>query len=1089
MALHFVLGPSGAGKTEYIYKKVIQDSMDNPSANFILLVPEQQSLAVQRKMVLMHPRRGSFNIDCIGFNRLTYRLFDELNIKPANVLEDFGKSMLLRQAATEKKDDLSIYGNSLDKAGFIDETKSLMSELYQYDVPRERLLVAVEQLKNNNQDSILVKKIQDMITIFEHFEEKKTSAFVVAEQMMELLAEAVVKSSLIKKSVIVLDGFTGFTPIQLKVIEKLMEYCQDMTVVLTIDEKSYKKKKVASHELFHLSKETMNQLLQLAENTRTKVESQLFLGQDGCPRYEHSPALAHLERNLFRYPYKVYANGQDQIRIFNYDTPRAEIAGVAAKIRELVRTRKFRYKDFAIVSGELEKTADYVDQIFPDYDIPYFLDFTRPVKNNPCVDALGHVLNVVKENFTYDSVFAFLKSGVVKDLDIQDIDILENTVLASGRKGFRSWSQSWKSESDDIRAAVMELLQPIYKKLSGGKKKVFVYVEQLRLLMQALEYEEQLKDMEGLYEKICQLFDKMMEIMPEDKLEIADFYELFQVGLKDLNLGLIPAKMDMAIVGDITRTRLDSVKVLFIVGVNDGVIPKKHKRAQIINDKEKEILQSYDVNMAPTEKMNTYIEQFYLYLNMTKPTDYLYLSYVNMNSANDPMSSSYILDRIKNLFQGLKVENGASFLNIIGTKKSSMENLIFGMQRLMKGDTTRLSETLQLYKAYLDEGEKDVLEKLKGAFYYHNIPESLREDIVKLVRLEDMTLSVSKLEQYAKCAYAFYLRYVLGLEERKIRAIDNRDIGIILHGAMEKVFWYVKEKENGDWNAISDFKRNQLAERFVRASFQEAYQDQEVDTGAYAFLEKTLIRIGKRTLGRLVDLIPDGMVPTFFEHNFLRYLSYGDNQEKLRLQGVVDRGDISIDEKNHIIKLRVIDYKSGNHEFEVGNVYEGVELQISIYMEIMKELVNGIYNKGKKEEDEDFYKIIPDGMYYYHMQDPYVKADTEEKAEEMREKTLKMQGLDASEDKTFEIVTEFAKYKAAEIANAIASGEIEKKPEKSGERSACDYCPYKATCRFDDKHGKNSYHYTKHTAGEKNALLEKMAQKIKTKIKLEEGED
>lgn len=1076
MPLHFVLGPSGAGKSEYIYKKIIQDSMNNPRTNYILLVPEQQSLAIQRKLVTMHPRHGFFNIDCIGFNRLTYRIFDELGMKPTRVLEDFGKSMLLRQAAVEKKDELLVYGSSLDKAGFIDEAKSLMSEIYQYDVPREALYQVVEKLKQQGQETLLAEKLRDMITIFRAFDEKKSDAYIVAEQMMELLAEAVSKSALIQRSVIILDGFTGFTPIQLKVIERLMESSKSMTVLLTMDEKAFAKKKVPEHDLFALSKETMNQLLRVAEETRTRVESEVFLGEDGGVRWNREHPLFHLERNLFRYPYKTYTDENQQVQIWNYDNPREELAGVARQIRRMVMEEGYRYKDIAIVSGDLEKTSGYVEQMFSDYDVPYFLDYARPLKNNPCVDALEHVLRVVEENFSYDSVFAFLKSGVVRELEFSEIEELENVVLATGKRGIRSWSQIWKGDVDEIRQAVMEILNPIYKALSGGPKMVSLYVKLLYELMERLSYEEQLEDREGLYEKICGLLQKMEEIMPDEKVGISDFCELFQVGLKDISLGHVPAAIDTVIVGDITRTRLDDIRALFIVGVNDGVIPKRQKRAQIINDKERAYLQELSIHLAPTEQTNAYIEQFYLYMNMTKPKEKLILSYVNMSATNEPMRPSYILERVRHLFPDMRVRYGQKLPEMVATRESSVKTLVQGIKQLMAGDNTYQRETLSLYRLYLDEGQEEKLEELEQAMLYHNVPGQLREEIVKLIRLQDMAMSVSKLEQYARCAYGFYLRYVLGLKERKIRSIDKRDVGNILHRAMEGIFSYVRD--HGGWTQVSEEARDALAERFIKQEFAVEYQDEEVEDGQYAFLEKTLIRIGKRTLQKLHSMMDDDFIPTYFEQSFSRKLSYGKKGESFNLRGIVDRGDIRIDRENHKISLRVIDYKSGNHTFDLGKLYEGVELQISIYMEVMKDFVDGIHNSGKQPGDEAYYDIVPDGMYYYHMQDPYVLAQSEEKAEEERQKKLKFVGVDASDSTMFHTVTEFAKYKAGELATAIAQGKIEKNPEKDGERSACDFCPFKATCRFDEKHGGNRYHYTGHSTKEYPKLLEEMTKKI-----------
>ena len=250
MSLQMILGPSGSGKSHYIYNKIIKDGIKNPDVNYILLVPEQYSMALQRKLVMMHPAKGYMNIDVIGFNRLCFRVFDELNIKPGKVLEDFGKSMLIRKAAGERKADMSVYSGSLDKSGFIDEVKSLMSEMYQYDINKESLNAVIEKLKDSPTDILLYKKIEYMNKIFNAFDGKLSDNYIVAEKLTQILTDNVERSELIKRSVIVMDGFTGFTPIQLGLVEKLIRYAKDIYGVFTIDKKFYEKKHVKEHELF-----------------------------------------------------------------------------------------------------------------------------------------------------------------------------------------------------------------------------------------------------------------------------------------------------------------------------------------------------------------------------------------------------------------------------------------------------------------------------------------------------------------------------------------------------------------------------------------------------------------------------------------------------------------------------------------------------------------------------------------------------------------------------------------------------------------------------------------------------------------------
>lgn len=1078
MALQLILGPSGAGKSEYIYDQIIKESMEKPDSNYILLVPEQYSLAIQRRIATKHARGGSFQIDVIGFNRLAYRVFDELHMKPAKVLEDFGKSMLLRQAAYEHREKLHLYGNSLDKAGFIDEAKSLMSELYQYDVPREKLKQALEGLSDSGEDMVLSKKMQDMLVIFEAFEQKKGDAFIVAEQMLELLTRAAEKSKLIADSEIILDGFTGFTPIQLNLLEILLRRAKKVTVLLTIDYESFCKKKLSEHALFALTKQTIGQLLVTAERAMVCVNPHIFMGENGGVRWNENHPLHHLEQNLFRYPYQTWTKEQDAAKITAYDNPNEELTGVASMIRRLVMKEGYRYRDIAVVSGNLEQTGDFADRIFPLYEIPYFVDATKPVKNHPCVDAILHGLRVVSENFSYDSVFAFLKSGVVRTMEQSEIEMLENYVLAKGRKGIRSWSQAFLNGGDDtmeqLRVQVMEILQPFYKALSGGKKKVSVFVHEIYTWMQKLSYEELFADMPGIYAKLCQLFDKMLEIMPDDKVDVEEFEELLQVGLKDISFGMVPPTLDMVVVGDITRTRLSDIRALFIVGVNDGVIPKRQRRGQIINDREKERLEGFGIHMAPTERVNSYTEQFYLYQNMTKPKDKLFLSYVNMSAANEPMRPSYILERIKRIFPHLSARNGQREAGVLITKKTGLERLIVGLQELLAGNEEHKNETIQLYKLFLNEADPERLSRMEQAMQYHNIPKQLTESVTKLISLQDMAMSVSKLEKYASCAYAFFLQYVLQLKERSMHGIDSRNVGTILHGAMEQMFRYVRDELDNNWKAVDPATRDALTERFVKENFQREYEGQDIEEGQYDFLEKMLVRVGKRTIKKLQSLIDENYEPQYFEYKFKKGIPIGDTGELVDIVGVVDRGDVRISPETHTIYLRVIDYKSGAHDFDLGKLYEGLELQLAIYTEVMTELVDRDQNKNRQEAER--YKVLPDAMSYYRMQDPYVKADTPEEAEQVREDTLVYSGIDRADSERFDTVIGYAAYKAGALAGDIQQGKIPKNPENDGKRKACDFCAYKDVCRFDEKYGKNRYHYTKYTKKEQEQLLEVMSQ-------------
>ena len=1064
MSLQFILGSSGAGKSHYIYNKIIQDSMRNPKTNYILLVPEQYSMALQRKMVMLHPLGGTMNIDVIGFNRLAYRVFDEQNYKPKKVLEDFGKTMLIRQVAGSVREQLSVYDNCLDKSGFIDEVKSLMSELYQYDIAKDRLEDIVEKLKDREDSQTLYNKLNDMLIIFKAFEKRIEEEYIVSEQITGILSDMIEKSDLIKNSVIVMDGFTGFTPIQLKLIANLMRFAKKVNVVLTIDKRYCKKNKLEEHELFYLTYETKEALIKEAKKYNLTVEEDVFIDLSETSRWRGTE-LKHIERNIFRYPYDKYEDAVSNINISMYDNPRNELRGIACEIRRLVMEEGYRYKDIAVITGNLEASEFHVKQIMSDSNIPFFLDANLPVKNNPYIDALEHALKLAEDNFSYDSVFALLKSGIFEELGFDDIEKLENFILKTGIRGLKYWNSSWENEYEDTRACFMDIIMPFYEKVSEKNVSVDEYVEAVKGFMSKLKYDEKLE--EDLYNKLISLLDKMTEIMGKEVVSVGEFGELINIGLKDISLGRIPGTLDMVIVGDITRTRLDDIKVLFVMGVNDGIIPKKGANPQIINDAEKERLSSFGFEMAPTDKKNSFIEQFYLYANMTKPSDKLFLSYTAMSNENEPMRPSYIIGRIRNLFPLLKERNIKEENLCASSAETGKEILISGLQQLIEGNMSNLKQTVSLFRYYEKHSEKDFLDAVMSAMKYNNLPDNLSKDVSELIKLRLMSQSVSRLEKYASCAYSYFLQYTLGLKERSVKALDNRNIGNILHLAMERLYRHVHDNMDNDWSVISDAERDKLIEGFVNNAFDKEYEGQLIEEGRYEYIRGMLVRIGKRTAKMLTYIGENTQLkPELFEYKFNRKLSVEEAGLDIKLTGVVDRGDLYYCQEDNTMKLRIIDYKSGNHEFKISQLYEGLQLQLSIYMNTMMELVEEKYCRDKNTTVE------PEGMYYYQMKDPYVEATSIEKAEEKRNKELKLKGLTNTDIEEFKTITDYSIFKTKKLARTIAQGDISKNPVIKDNGPVCEYCIYSDVCRFDVKHGQNKYHYPKYKEKDKDIVLE-----------------
>ena len=423
MALQFILGSSRSGKTDFIYDQMIKDSMEHEDEEFFFIVPDQSTLNAQKQLVTRHPRHGTFNIDVVGFFRLTYRVFEELSYIPKDLLEDEGKSMVIRKIMEQHKEELKVFASSMKKQGFIDELKSFFAEVYQYDVSMEDLKKITDGMKEEG----LRSKMEDILLVMENFEDYIKERYLISEQLLDVLAQKVERSEKLKNATFYLDGFTGFTPIQRKVLEKLLKIGKNVYVGLTLDGR-YVRSQYREYELFAMSKKEKYELIKLAQDARTPVMPDIIC----WPDERDSKELRHLEQNIERYPYEIYKDEPEDIKIRCFMNPRQESRTVANEIERFVREEGYRYKDIVVLTADLDSYQNELEKSFDDLHIPYFVDVNRKLLNNPCIETLLSVLKMIQKDFSYDMVFRYLKSGF-SNFTMEEADFLENYVLACGR--------------------------------------------------------------------------------------------------------------------------------------------------------------------------------------------------------------------------------------------------------------------------------------------------------------------------------------------------------------------------------------------------------------------------------------------------------------------------------------------------------------------------------------------------------------------------------------------------------------------------------------------------------------------------------
>ena len=1114
MSVRFLLGASGSGKSRQIYNEIIQASIKEPERNFYLIVPEQYTMEAQRELVTMHPARGMMNIDAIGMNRLAYRVFDELGISTGQVLEDFGKSMLIKKILCEQQDTLHVYGSYYDKLGFVDEMKSMMSEIFQYNIKQDTIDEIMEQIP---EDSVVAGKMQDIRHIYEEFEAFAGERYIVAEQLVELLTRHVGQSKLVCGSSLYFDGFTGFTPVQLELVEKLMTCADDLTFSFTLDDRDQKYEHIKDYELFYLTKTTIKKLTEAAAAAGVEIESPVVLPGTINYRLGENRELFFLERNLFRSPYQKWKQSLERIHLTATGDAQDEIVFVASTIRRLVREKGYRYKDIAIVAGDLEQASHIYERVMDEYEIPVFIDANACLKANPCAETIRSVLAVLADDFSYDSVFRFLKAGMT-DLSFEDIELLENYALKRGVRGYSRWNRAVSENYEKTSPVNIEEIRQAFMKMFGDIRKVFAdkkavtkdYVEALYdFLLQIHMYEklearknelyEENRINEGdaygqIFEKTVRLFDKIAELLGDTKMSVKEFYEIVDTGLSDIEVGVVPPTVDRVLIGDITRSRLNHIKVLFFTSVNDGIVPKAPKKGRILSDRDRDILSDCGLELAPSDKQNSYIEQFYIYTILTKPSDHLYISYHKLSASLESMRPSYLLGRISSIFPSLQAEEYDAASCMPDTVNRSL-------RRILRAEDSEDAESRILTRILTEKGFAGELTAIYKGRTYRNVAEQLPPETIALLYGRYLHASVSKLELYARCGFAYFLKYGLRLKEREMYQVDVRNVGVILHSVMEGLFKQVRDTRNNDWEHFSEDERKAMVTELVNRAAEEAAGDFFEDNARNAYMLQMIERMAQTSAGMLQKHIRLGsMKPGMLEKTFDSakdevgsYLFELPNQIQMSINGKIDRVDV--EEEDGTVYIKVIDYKSSTRKLSLEEILNGEQLQLVTYSAIAYEIEKMIY------PDKN---IQIAGLLYYSFDDPVIEiesseidTDTEqpefsdqEKLDAERMEKMKLQGfvnespaviqkmdhtcnqsLPVKLDKNGDIkksenvvsadqirtIMELTRENIEELGSQIAEGKIAIEPYKNKSNTGCDYCEFKNICHFDVKNGGNQY--------------------------------
>ena len=1082
MSLKFVFGPSGSGKSYQLYDYVIRESVKFPDRQYIVLVPEQFTMQTQKDLVMQHPNHGIMNIDVLSFVRLAYRIFEETGGQALPVLDDEGKNLILRKIAGDYEKDLKVLKGNMKKLGYISEVKSVLSEFDQYDIGEEEL----RQMKAAaGENSRLYYKLQDLEVLYIGFKKYLEDRFITKEELLDALCRVVKGSDILKESTIVLDGFTGFTPVQNRLLGELLEVCREVIVTVTMDDRENPYVYKHPYQLFALGKHTVTSLIQIAAERKVSVEDPLCLYERPLYRFCDNSAMEFLERNIFRYSKECYKEKQGAVRIHVARNPREE-----GRVRNLVRTKGYRYRDIGVIVSNMEVYGDDLGQAFDLYEIPVFMDHKRSILLNSFVEYIRSLLNMVKDNFSYESVFRFLRTNL-SGFTYGEVDELENYVIALGIRGYKKRQESWirrpkylEEENLEIlnhnRVRLVEKVDTLVYVLRQRSKTVkdvtmalyeFMVREELQLKLQrqseAFQEAGELalaKEYSQVYRILIELFDKFVELLGDEKVTMDEYLKLLDAGLEEARVGVIPPGIDQVVVGDMQRTRLKDIKALIFVGANDTFLPGALIRSGLLTERDRDKFAIGKIHLSPGGKEKAYEQKFYLYMNLTKPSETLDIYYSKVSADGKSIRPSYLIQEMQRLFSGLEIEDEEkqAFSAQEWTPKLGMQKVIRGFQDGNAMD----QEWQELYSWYKRQPQWQYrVEELMKSGFYTRPADGLTKEVAKQLYGEHFQDSITRIERFSACAFAHFLTYGLRLRERQTYEFQPLDLGNVCHSVLEYYSRKLKE-EHLSWTEIEEEKRQEYIDDSVEHAISDYGNSVLYSSARNEYMIERMKRLLTRTIWALTKQLEAGdFVPVAYEMRF-------EN-------GKIDRVDLCKDKDK--VYVKVLDYKTGSKAFDVVALYHGLQLQLMVYMDAAVKMTQKHYPDSE---------VIPAGVFYYRLNDPLVEKKVVGEEEEIWQKVLKELKVDGvmnlkdetlehldhcqagesavipvkynkngslsknskvASEQEFEVMMRHALGKVLKVHQKILSGEVAAFPYRRKQESGCDYCAYRHICGFDQK--------------------------------------
>ncbi|MBQ8522867.1 MAG: PD-(D/E)XK nuclease family protein [Clostridia bacterium] len=976
-----------------------------------VIVPDKLSATMEKLIFEKLDIECSFNINVSTLNRLSKNILAETHAK-YRTISKIGGIILLKKVLNENKELITSFKNDKHSYQYSNEIYKTLSQLKACQLSSDELLKYECELKP------LQQKINDLGNIMQIYNEAKTEMLDNSDTLT-LTCMMLDRSETVKNTYYIFVGFDDFTSQGYLLIERLLK-CSKGVYVNTYTSNNFNKN-IYYQDVFY----------------RLLAMCQILGAKDNIIEYPYVDDTIHtyLTRNLFAFNKLNFITQPNTIRLYQAQNIVDELEFIARDIRQKVLSGA-RYREFGLAVYNLNAYTEVIKQVFNKYDLCIYLDVQKGFSSTCVYRFFTNLWQIYAKNYDTLNLIELINSPFIVLPEIHKATIIKTIKQFN----YRGNLEKLDCKDEEINQSVDSLHKFLTTYKLDTNSNIDTIIEWHNTIIEQLNMVEIVANLTGKLDdaydqKIIaqaikssnQLLNEIKEFYPNAMLsEILDIYT--QAGV-ELAISPLPLSADCIQVIDANEI-LTNFDNLYIVNCSSSTAPSILQDVGILLDKELTYVQ-LSHNIEPTIARMNRLNKFKLFNSALMFNKNLCVSM----SLSSPSETSTLVTELKSRI-------------FTQNDKHDEANIGYIYPYQIKSDKIYTPLSVWDLVEYAYTNKIDLSQKVKNLIESTNIQTNPTDITIDKNLCSINEISASALENYFQCPLKYFFSYILKLKEPVSSEIEMLDIGNILH-ELAYFYYLCKDRLTLDINKFCSETIKKLIEK-----------DEKLVQHINNPILINLIAEAERFILHLRNLDNNSeFVPTYFEKSFganksLDALPLTDN---ISLKGKVDRIDIYNE------YFRIIDYKSGNADASLDELYYGKKLQLFLYALAIQNAtdkkISGTFYLPiknvveKMDSDDNIYKLI--GFYTddNDLINAYdINLEPNSKSEYVNI-TLKKDGtLSKRSDKVLspsemERLMEYSKNVSIKALEEMCCGNFKASPLKFDKTtSACTYCPYLTLC-------------------------------------------